>query len=96
MDVAALTAAMTAEGIDSRRYFHPPIHRQKAYAGMLDGQPLPVTDQLSARVITPPLWSDMGDADVRALADLFVRLHVHAAAVVRGQRFNGAEEPPCN
>ena len=83
MDVATLTAAMSAEGIDSRRYFHPPIHRQKAYAGSIDQLPLPVTDDLSPRVITPPLWSDMSDADVRALADLFVRLHVHAAAVVR-------------
>ena len=32
LDAAELQRALDAEGIDSRRYYFPPIHRQKAYA----------------------------------------------------------------
>ena len=81
LDVPALTAAFTAEGIDSRRYFFPPIHQQKAYAGDPDQPDLPVTDDLSRRVITPPLWSSMTTAEVERLADLVVALHDNAERV---------------
>jgi dTDP-4-amino-4,6-dideoxygalactose transaminase len=78
LDVPALTHALAAEGIDSRRYFHPPIHRQKAYADLPAEVDLPVTDDLSQRVITPPLWSSMSESDVSRLADLVVQCHEHA------------------
>lgn len=81
LDVPAVTAALQAEGIDSRRYFYPPIHRQKAYADSASSLDLPVTDDLSQRVITPPLWSAMSDAEVERLADLVVRLHEHAGRI---------------
>ena len=55
-----LQRALDAEGIDSRRYFHPPIHRQRAYQGRW-AQPreLPVTEQLAGSVLSPPLWSHL-------------------------------------
>ena len=81
LDVPELTAALAAEGIDSRRYFYPPIHRQKAYAGTTGHGALPVTDELSSRVISPPLWTAMTENDVRTLAALFVSLHESATQV---------------
>jgi dTDP-4-amino-4,6-dideoxygalactose transaminase len=81
LDVPSLTEAFAAEGIDSRRYFYPPIHRQKAYVQSPAEWDLPVTDDLSQRVITPPLWSSMTEVDVTALADLVTRLHEHAPAI---------------
>ncbi len=83
LDVPAMTAAFAAEGIDSRRYFYPPIHQQKAYVDRPDQRPLPVTDDLSQRVITPPLWSSMSVDDVHRLADLVVAMHVNADAIAR-------------
>ena len=80
LDVPTTTTAFQAEGIDSRRYFFPPIHQQKAYAGEVHPD-LPVTDDLSTRVITPPLWSSMTTADVEALADLVGAFHENAARI---------------
>jgi dTDP-4-amino-4,6-dideoxygalactose transaminase len=83
LDVPGLTAALAAEGIDSRRYFFPPIHRQKAYADLPRDLDLSVTEDVSTRVITPPLWSAMSVTEVRQLADLVIRLHDQATEVRR-------------
>ena len=73
--------ALAAEGIDSRRYYYPPIHRQKAYAGTTGHGDLRVTDELAARVISPPLWTAMTEHDVLALAEIFVSLYEYATQV---------------
>lgn len=75
-----LAAALKAEGVDTRRYYAPPVHRQKAYAGV-GGDPLPVTDRASERVLTLPLWSHFADAHVDGLAAALVRIAGHAGAV---------------
>ncbi|HVE63501.1 MAG TPA: DegT/DnrJ/EryC1/StrS family aminotransferase, partial [Mycobacteriales bacterium] len=81
LTVPELTAALKAEGIDSRRYYFPPIHRQKAYAHLGPSRDLPVTDDIAERVITPPLWSHMTDEDVRRVGEAVVRIHEQAAEV---------------
>ena len=64
-----LQRALDAEGIDSRRYFHPPIHRQRAYQGRwADPRPLPVTEQLASSVLSPPLWSHLEPAVMDTVA----------------------------
>ncbi|MGW1995013.1 DegT/DnrJ/EryC1/StrS family aminotransferase [Embleya sp. NPDC001921] len=80
LDTPTLARALKADGIDSRRYFHPPVNRQKAYAH-LPARPLPITDDVSARVLTLPLWSHMDEPTVRRVADTVIRLHEHAAEV---------------
>lgn len=81
MDVPALAATLRFEGVDTRRYFYPPVHRQDAYAHL--GQPpeLPVTDELAPRVLTLPLWSHMTDRTVAVLADLVAACHQSAPSV---------------
>jgi dTDP-4-amino-4,6-dideoxygalactose transaminase len=81
VDVSTLALALQAEGIDSRRYYLPPIHRQQAYAHLRDERHLPVTDDVSARVLTPPLYSHMTEAEMRRVADVVVDVHRNAAAV---------------
>jgi dTDP-4-amino-4,6-dideoxygalactose transaminase len=78
---ADLARALAAEGIDSRRYYYPPIHRQKAYAHLLPDRELPVTDQLAERVLTPPLYSHMTRAQIELVADAVIAIHEHAPAV---------------
>jgi dTDP-4-amino-4,6-dideoxygalactose transaminase len=79
-DVPGLAAALRAEGVDTRRYFHPPVHRQKAYAGLAAPRALPVTDETAERVLTVPLWSHMTEETVLRVADAVVRIQGHARA----------------
>jgi dTDP-4-amino-4,6-dideoxygalactose transaminase len=78
---ADLGRSLAAEGIDSRRYYHPPIHRQKAYAHLLKDRELPVTDEMADRVLTPPLYSHMSVDQIGRVADAVVAIHEHASAV---------------
>lgn len=79
----ALGVALRREGIDSRRYYHPPVHRQRCYAGEPPRRPLPVTDAAAARVLTLPLWSHMRDEQIDRLAETMMVLHAYAEAVAR-------------
>ncbi|NYI07452.1 DegT/DnrJ/EryC1/StrS family aminotransferase [Allostreptomyces psammosilenae] len=76
-----LAAGLRAEGVDTRRYFHPPVHRQRAYAHLGQADGLPLTDRLADSVLTVPLWSQMHAGTVRRIADAVLRLHAHAAEV---------------
>jgi dTDP-4-amino-4,6-dideoxygalactose transaminase len=82
MDATALAAALAAEGVQTRRYYSPPVHRQRAYrtVGLSNGA-LPVTDAAAARVLTLPLWTGMDDELVDRVGVAVARL---AARAVRG------------
>jgi dTDP-4-amino-4,6-dideoxygalactose transaminase len=75
MDAAAVAAALAAEGIQTRRYYAPPVHRQRAYrwVGPANGA-LPHTDWAAARVLTLPLWTGMGDEQVDGVGVAMSRL----------------------
>jgi dTDP-4-amino-4,6-dideoxygalactose transaminase len=75
MDAAAVAEALAAEGIQTRRYYAPPVHRQRAYrwVGPTNGS-LPVTDAAAAQVLTLPLWTGMGDEQVDGVGAAFARL----------------------
>ncbi|MGH8892831.1 MAG: DegT/DnrJ/EryC1/StrS family aminotransferase [Actinomycetes bacterium] len=76
-----LGRVLKAEGIDSRRYYFPPIHQQKAYAHLPRTRDLPVTDAVAASVLTPPLYSHMSVDQVRRVADVVVRAHGSAEQI---------------
>jgi dTDP-4-amino-4,6-dideoxygalactose transaminase len=75
-----LVAALSAEGIETRNYFDPPVHQQRAYAD-LDPVDLPVTDALANSVVSLPIYSDLGEEHVFAVADAVAGVHAHAAQV---------------
>jgi dTDP-4-amino-4,6-dideoxygalactose transaminase len=81
LDARALGGALRAEGVDSRRYFHPPVHRQRAYRSLGQSESLPRTDELSRAVLTVPLWSHMDLETVRRTARSVVRIQRHAERV---------------
>ena len=84
LDGAQLGVALKADGIDTRRYYYPPIHQQKAYAGLAETRSLPITEDIAERVLTVPLWSHMTEEHVNRIADAVSRVHVHAG-VIRDQ-----------
>lgn len=83
LSAAQLATALRCEGIDTRRYYHPPLHRQKAYVSLAPSDRLPVTDWATERVLTLPLWSHMTSADVDRTADALARIGTHAERVHR-------------
>lgn len=82
MDTVQLARALAAEGIDSRRYYAPPVHRQEAYHGDEPLPSLPVTDRISRQVLSTPLWSAMSVHMIEQVADTVARIQTHAADVV--------------
>ncbi len=79
-----LVDVLRAEGVDTRTYFSPPVHRQTAYGGR--GTPpagLPRTDRLASEVVSLPLWPDLPVAAVDRVASLVADVHVHAADLRR-------------
>jgi dTDP-4-amino-4,6-dideoxygalactose transaminase len=80
VDRDTLVAALRAEGIDTRRYFSPPVHRHTAYRSGPDAH-LPRTDWLAARVVSLPLWRDLDAASVEIVAEVVARVHRHAEEI---------------
>jgi dTDP-4-amino-4,6-dideoxygalactose transaminase len=80
--------ALTLENIQVRRYFWPPVHRQKLYRDRWDGSPLPVTNLVSDRILSLPIYSALSDAAVDKVCEAFARLRAY---VLRGA--NWMEQP---
>ncbi len=81
LDAGDLAAALSWEGVDTRHYFHPAMHRQQVYARNLPAPDLPVTEALAPAVITVPLWSHMETSVVVSLARLIAEIMASAAKV---------------
>ena len=76
----AVVAALRAEGIQTRPYYSPPVHRQQAYAGT-ESPELPVTDRLASQVISLPIWSHLPLETADRVGRGFARIHAYAADV---------------
>ena len=83
-----LSRALAAEGVDTRRYFVPLVHRHPAFAGATV-DPVPQSIWLESRVLSLPLYSHMPVATMRGIARLVRMAHQQAREIVR-QRPNGA------
>ncbi len=88
IDRDALAVALKAEGVDTRPYFYPPVHRQQAYAD-LPAVELPATDWVSDRVISLPLWRDMPPTAIDTIADVLDRLGAQAGDVQQAAAAQG-------
>jgi dTDP-4-amino-4,6-dideoxygalactose transaminase len=63
----AIMEFLAARGIETRAYFYPPIHEQTFFKPFAD-RPLPVTEDLSRRVITLPFYSTISEDEMRTVA----------------------------
>ncbi|HEX6567776.1 MAG TPA: DegT/DnrJ/EryC1/StrS family aminotransferase [Acidimicrobiales bacterium] len=92
LDRDTVAVALKAEGIDTRPYFYPPVHRQEAYADLSTPE-LPVTDRVAGQVISLPLWRAMPPSAVNTIAEVLARLGDTAEQIldaVRGGSTEGA------
>jgi len=83
-----LAKALAAEGIGSRPYFDPPLHRQDAYAryrAEADAR-LPETNYVAKHALSIPLFSHMSEGDVDAVSSAIARIAAHGEAVTAAAR----------
>jgi dTDP-4-amino-4,6-dideoxygalactose transaminase len=76
IDRDRLVQVMRAEGVDTRCYFDPPVHRQQSHAR--DAVSLPVTDTVAARVVSLPIYPSLTDADQEQVAAIIATAHAYA------------------
>lgn len=76
-----LALALAKENVDTRKYYQPPVHRQKAYRSYDDGRPLPHTDWLAANALSLPIWSDMSADIAQKICQAIRRIHENAPQV---------------
>jgi dTDP-4-amino-4,6-dideoxygalactose transaminase len=75
MDAHTLQWALTAEGIDTRRYYSPPVHAMRAYRSVTVGNGgLPVTDRASRQVLSLPLWVGLEAEQIERVAAAIERI----------------------
>jgi dTDP-4-amino-4,6-dideoxygalactose transaminase len=75
IEAVELATALEAEGIQTKRYYAPPVHTMQAYRslGSKNGG-LPATEAAARRVLTLPLWSSMEGPELRAVAGAVRRI----------------------
>jgi dTDP-4-amino-4,6-dideoxygalactose transaminase len=75
VDAESLGRALAAVGIDTRRYYAPPVHGMQAYRrlGGSNGD-LVATEEAAARVLSLPLWSEMEKAEQSRVIDAIARI----------------------
>jgi dTDP-4-amino-4,6-dideoxygalactose transaminase len=78
-----LATALAAEGVQTRAYYVPPLHRLRLFAGRAAdaAAALPATEALAADVLTLPLYGRMTDADVERVASCAAAVQACAPAV---------------
>lgn len=75
-----LASALRADGVDTRCYFSPPVHRQRAYADEPTAD-LPVTDAVAASVLSLPIYPALTDETIDRIAGVIRAAHEHADAI---------------
>jgi dTDP-4-amino-4,6-dideoxygalactose transaminase len=83
----ALAWHLAREGIDTRKYYHPPVHRIKAYWdrwGKRYDDRLPVTNRISRQALSLPIWSHMEMEVVDRVAGEIRRAHEMAEEIKAG------------
>lgn len=73
-----LFRSLMGANIEVKRYFWPPVHRQKIYREIWDKRPLPITDCVSERILNLPIYSSLQDSDVEKICDAILELHEHS------------------
>lgn len=66
---SALQASLREAGVPSAIYYPRPLHQQPAYAGAHDGTALPVSEDLSRRIMALPIHPDLSDEQLDLICD---------------------------
>jgi FlaA1/EpsC-like NDP-sugar epimerase/dTDP-4-amino-4,6-dideoxygalactose transaminase len=90
IDRNQLVSVLAAQGVDTRNYFDPPVHRQQAYRA--DPPPcLPTTDAVSGGVVSLPIYPDLSVDDINVVIKTIWLAHEHAEEVAAELGLSGAK-----
>jgi dTDP-4-amino-4,6-dideoxygalactose transaminase len=89
-----LVAVLASEGIDTRNYFDPPAHLQRAYRHV-EAPPLPVTESIAQAVVSLPIYPDLLAEEQDRILEVIDDAHRHAEELraVLAERGHGAHDP---
>jgi dTDP-4-amino-4,6-dideoxygalactose transaminase len=65
-------------GIESKIYFHPPIHEQRLYRELGEGRSFPNTEWLVRRILCVPLTGHVGEAELERVVGAIRKAHESA------------------
>jgi dTDP-4-amino-4,6-dideoxygalactose transaminase len=83
LEADRLAEILGSEGIETKRYYAPPVHEQRAYRSLRSSNNgLTVTDDVASRTLTLPLWTGMGSDRVDRVG---VAIRQVAAATLRAE-----------
>jgi len=83
-DATRLREALSQDGIDTRRYYAPPVHTMRAYNRInRPSGSLETTVKIASQVITLPLWIDMTDDMIHRIAESVGRIQAWHGRVDR-------------
>lgn len=75
LDADELSSTLGALGIETRRYYSPPVHEMEAYRGAKNGHgDLTVTQWAARSALSLPMWSEMSVDVPSRVADLVRRI----------------------
>jgi len=80
-----LAIALDQEGIQTRKYFYPPLHKMRVYQRVDEAcvLNLPVTDYLSKNVISLPIYSLLSDNDAEKICHAITCIQAHGHEIHR-------------
>jgi dTDP-4-amino-4,6-dideoxygalactose transaminase len=86
--------SLAAQGVETRRYYDPPLHRQQLYRRFYQAarESLEVTDSISSRVVSLPLYAGLAPAAVERIARQITALAACGEAG-RWRDTNGSPHP---
>lgn len=85
LGAAELRTALTAEGVDTRRYFFPPVHLHTTYRDRY-GCRLPVTESVAGSVLSLPIWPALEPARLDRVVEILAAVHEHAEEICQPGR----------
>jgi dTDP-4-amino-4,6-dideoxygalactose transaminase len=87
----AIEQSLAAQGVETRRYYDPPLHRQQLYRRFHQParEPLEATDSISSRIVSLPLHAGLAPTAVERIARQIAALAVRGEAG-RWRSANGA------
>ena len=75
-----LVEALKADGVETRNYFDPPVHRHQSYAD-LKPPAMPVTDDVCSRVTSLPMFARLPLEAAEQVVECIAAIHRHSEEV---------------
>jgi dTDP-4-amino-4,6-dideoxygalactose transaminase len=72
-----LAEALAAEGVETRRYYAPPVHTMRPYRALAPGAGLPITEAASRAALSLPLFPEITSDHIERLGEAIHRIRTH-------------------